>query len=169
MIPIVSVVGESNSGKTTLIEKIIPELKKYNYKIGFIKHDVHHFEIDYPGKDTWRMSKAGGDTVIISSKEKIAIIKKVKKEYKLDEIIQDFMKDVDIVITEGYKSEKKTKIEVIRKKVKNKFVCDDNELLAIVSDKKLNFKKKVKVFSFRQIKEIVNLIVQKLIKKEATR
>ena len=69
-IPIISIVGKSNSGKTTLIEKIIPELKKRGCKVGTIKHDVHGFEIDYEGKDTYRHFQAGPDTVVIASSKK---------------------------------------------------------------------------------------------------
>ncbi len=75
MKPIISIVGKKNSGKTTLIEKIIPELTKRGYKVGAIKHDVHEFEIDHEGKDTWRMTKAGADTVVIASDKKLAMIK----------------------------------------------------------------------------------------------
>jgi molybdopterin-guanine dinucleotide biosynthesis protein MobB len=75
MKPIVSIVGRTNSGKTTLIEKLIPELKKRGYKVGVIKHTKHQFEIDHPGKDTWRMTKAGADTVVIVSDKKLAMIR----------------------------------------------------------------------------------------------
>ncbi len=164
MIPVVSIVGESNSGKTTLIEKITKKLKKQNYKIGLIKHDTHQFEIDYPGKDTWRMSKAGGDTVIISSREKLAMIKRVAREYKLDEIIQNFMKDVDIVITEGYKNEKKPKILVLKDGRKKSKTNINNRLFAIVSKKNEKIKKII-FFKHDDIKKIVDFIIEKFIKR----
>ena len=72
MIPIVSIVGKSGAGKTTLIEKMIPELKKRGYRVATIKHDVHGFDIDHEGKDSWRHKKAGAHATIISSPWKVA-------------------------------------------------------------------------------------------------
>jgi uncharacterized protein YhaN len=80
MVPIVSIVGRSGSGKTTLIERIIPKLKAKGYKVGTIKHDAHHFEIDHNGKDTWRMANSGADVVAISSKNKMAMVKLLEAE-----------------------------------------------------------------------------------------
>jgi molybdopterin-guanine dinucleotide biosynthesis protein MobB len=100
MIPVVSIVGSSNSGKTTLIERIIPELKLKDYKVGAIKHDAHHFDIDHQGKDTWRMTNSGADTVVISSHDKMAMIKTLAMEKSIDEIIDWLFRDVDIVITD---------------------------------------------------------------------
>ena len=68
--PIVSIVGKSGSGKTTLLEKVVAELTKRGYNVGTIKHDVHGFEIDYEGKDSWRHKKAGAKTVVLSSPDK---------------------------------------------------------------------------------------------------
>lgn len=75
-IPVISIVAKSGTGKTTLMEKIIKELKLKNYKLAVIKHDAHSFEIDKPGKDTWRHAQAGADIVAISSPEKVALIEK---------------------------------------------------------------------------------------------
>jgi len=92
MIPIILIVGKSNSGKTTLIEKLVPELKRRGLKVGTIKHDVHGFELDQEGKDTWRHAQAGVDTVVISSPQKAACIKKVDVELTLDELICQFFR-----------------------------------------------------------------------------
>ena len=75
MIPIISIVGKSDSGKTTLIEKIIPELNKRGYRVATVKHDVHGFDIDIEGKDSWRHKNSGAHTVVISSPQKIAMIR----------------------------------------------------------------------------------------------
>jgi molybdopterin-guanine dinucleotide biosynthesis adapter protein len=113
MTPIVSIVGKSDSGKTTLIEKLIPELIRRGYRVGTIKHDAHQFDIDHPGKDSWRHRQAGADTVVISSPAKAAIVTTVRSELTLDDMAAAYFGDVDIVITEGYKSENKPKIEVL--------------------------------------------------------
>jgi len=137
MIPIISIVGKSKSGKTTLIENLVPELKRRGYRVGTIKHDVHGFQLDREGKDTWRHAQAGVDTVVISSPQKAACIKKVDEELTIDELVCQFLSDVDIVLTEGYKRQDKPKIEVFRPETGGEPLCvDDDALLAIVSDAK---------------------------------
>jgi molybdopterin-guanine dinucleotide biosynthesis adapter protein len=134
MIPVISVVGRSNCGKTTYLEKLIVEMKRRGYKVAVIKHDVHGFEIDKPGKDTWRHAQAGADVVCISSPQKVAMIKQVEQELPLDTVVS-YITDVDIIFTEGYKRENKRKIEVFRQAVCNEPLCAKEELLALVSDK----------------------------------
>ncbi len=133
VIPVISLVGRSNCGKTTYLEKLIGELKNRGYRVGTIKHDVHGFEMDRPGKDTWRHSQAGADVVCISSPAKMAMIKKVEKELLLDEVVA-FISDVDIIFTEGYKRESKKKIEVFRQAVCDSPLCSKDELLAVAAD-----------------------------------
>lgn len=133
MIPVISIVGRSNCGKTTYLEKLICELKSRGYRIATIKHDVHGFDIDKPGKDTWRHAQAGADIVCISSPWKMAMIKKVENELLLDEVIE-YINGVDIIFTEGYKRESKRKIEVFRREACDAPLCSKEELLAVASD-----------------------------------
>ncbi|ACL75957.1 molybdopterin-guanine dinucleotide biosynthesis protein B [Ruminiclostridium cellulolyticum] len=168
MIPIVSIVGKSNSGKTTLIENLIPNLKKMGYKVGTIKHDAHKFDIDHKGKDTWRMARAGANTVVITSMEKMAMIKYIDCEKNLDEITEWLFPDVDIVITEGYKSMDKPKIEVIR--FDNPITSTDNNLIALVNNfvDEESFQppegfSNIKLFRFKDIDKITDFIVQKFL------
>jgi len=102
MIPIVAIVGKSGSGKTTLLEGLIRELKQRGYRVGTIKHDAHAFEIDRPGTDTWRHAQAGSEHVVISLAQRVASIRRVEREQRLDELAAG-MADVDIVLTEGYR------------------------------------------------------------------
>lgn len=136
MIPVISLVGKSNCGKTTYLEKLISEMKRRGFKVATIKHDVHGFDIDKPGKDTWRHAQAGADIVCISSPQKMAMIKKVEQELLLDEVI-DYIDGVDIIFTEGYKRESKRKIEVFRKEASVSPLCSKEELLAMASDVKV--------------------------------
>ncbi|WP_432666287.1 molybdopterin-guanine dinucleotide biosynthesis protein B [Wukongibacter baidiensis] len=133
MTPIVCIVGKSDVGKTTLIEKLLKELKKRNHKVATIKHDVHGFDIDKPGKDTWRHAKAGADTVTISSPNRVAMIKRVDEEWTLDELIE-LNSDADLILTEGYKRSNKPKIEVFRSEMYSELLCSAEELVAIASD-----------------------------------
>ncbi|MGI6684066.1 MAG: molybdopterin-guanine dinucleotide biosynthesis protein B [Bacillota bacterium] len=132
-IPVLSFVGKSNSGKTTLLEKVIRELKKRGLRIAVIKHHTHEFEIDHPGKDTWRHGQAGADIVAISSPSKVAFIERRETELTLDEVISR-ISHVDIIITEGYKKENKPKIEVFRSAAHRELLSQPEELIAIASD-----------------------------------
>lgn len=100
MAPIISIVGKTNSGKTTLIERIIPEFKKRGYRVGTIKHASHDFEMDHQGKDTWRHSQAGADSIIILTSSNLALIRKINCEIPLDKLACFYLNDVDIIITE---------------------------------------------------------------------
>jgi molybdopterin-guanine dinucleotide biosynthesis protein B len=122
LVPIISVVGKSKVGKTTLLEKLLPEIKKRGYRVAVIKHDVHGFDIDRPGKDTWKHARAGADIVVISSPQKMAIIEKVDREKTLAEIASK-LDHVDLIITEGYKRQDKPKIEVFRSEVSDTLLC----------------------------------------------
>lgn len=138
-IPIICLVGRSNVGKTTLLEKLIPELKRRGYRVATIKHHPHPgFEIDQPGKDTWRHTRAGSEQVVIVGPDKVASIRRVKREPTLDEIAVT-ISDVDLILTEGYKQSDKPKIEIIRAARSQEPVCSPEELLAIVSDVALPF------------------------------
>lgn len=162
MIPVFSIVGsKSNTGKTTILCKIIEELKNRGYKVATIKHHMGEFEIDQPEKDTWKHGQAGADTIIISSPVKIAKIEKLQQEYNLDDIISQ-IQNVDIIITEGYKKENKPKLEVIRKEISENIISKDEELFGIVTDFPL--KNEIPQFDFEQVEDIVNLIEEKFLK-----
>ncbi|NLB32246.1 MAG: molybdopterin-guanine dinucleotide biosynthesis protein B [Tissierellia bacterium] len=130
---VISVVAKSGSGKTTLLEKVIRILKEKNIKLAVIKHDAHSFEMDKPGKDTWRHAQAGADVIAISSPEKFAMIEKREVELTLDEIV-DRIEGVDLIITEGFKRQNKPKIEVFRSTAHSTLLCEPKELIAIASD-----------------------------------
>jgi molybdopterin-guanine dinucleotide biosynthesis protein B len=135
MIPIVSIVGKSDSGKTTLIEKIIPELIRRGYRVATIKHDVHGFDIDEEGKDSWRHRKAGADMVILSSPKQIALIRSVDRDLTVAELGERFIDDVDIIITEGFKKDIQPKIEVFRKEMhRDLLTSTDDNVVAVVSN-----------------------------------
>lgn len=133
MPPVISIVGKSGVGKTTLLEKLIPELKRRGYRVATVKHDVHGFEIDQPGKDTWRHARAGSDHVVIASPNRIAHIQKLERELTLPEIVAT-IHDADIVLTEGYKRGPAPKIEVSRAERSRELICTPEELIAIATD-----------------------------------
>jgi molybdopterin-guanine dinucleotide biosynthesis protein MobB len=132
--PVVSIVGASNSGKTTFIVKLISELKSRGYKVASIKHTSHGFDIDRPGKDSYRHAEAGAEAVIIVSKDKLAMVKNVEPEMPFEDIIGLFGDGYDIILTEGYKSYPLPKIEILREGYSKGLISPIDELLGIVTD-----------------------------------
>ncbi|MBD7913712.1 molybdopterin-guanine dinucleotide biosynthesis protein B [Clostridium sp. Sa3CUN1] len=156
---VVNIIGEkSNVGKTIVMEGVIKELKKRGLSIATIKHDVHGFDIDKEGKDTYRHRKAGSETVIISSNERMALIKEVKEEIPLIELI-NLAKDKDVILVEGYKNSNLRKLEIYRKNFSEKIISSKENLIAIVSDEDLFFED-VTVIKKNNFKEIVDLILK---------
>jgi len=163
MIPIISIVGKSDSGKTTLIEKLVPELTRRGYRVATVKHDIHGFEVDREGKDSWRHKQAGAHTVIISSPQKIALIRDVEKDSTLDEIRGRWIQDVDLILSEGYKKDVQPKIEVFRKEKHKKLLCTKKDnLVAIVSNQKFNIG--VPCFHLEDMKGLPNFIEKEFLK-----
>jgi molybdopterin-guanine dinucleotide biosynthesis adapter protein len=134
MIPIVSVIGESDSGKTTLIEKLIPELKKLGLRVGTLKHDARGHAADVEGKDSWRHARAGAAVSAVASERQVSVVVPVGKLPAIDAIVDAHFNAVDIVITEGFKAEDKPKIEVFRKGHSGKWHARRDELIAVVTD-----------------------------------
>ena len=132
--PILLIVGKSGSGKTTLMEKLIPELKMMGLRVGTIKHDVHGFEIDQPGKDSWRHKQAGSMITVISSPQRIGMVMDVDHDHTFDELTP-FFSGVDIILAEGYKGKDKPKVEIFRQGVHSQPLCqNDGNLIALMTD-----------------------------------
>lgn len=163
---IISIVAtKSGTGKTTLIEKLIPILKEKNWKVGVLKHDAHKFEMDKEGKDTYRFAQAGADNVIISSSTKLAMIQTLKEERTIEDILPLF-KDVDLVIVEGFKNNKYPKIEVHRNVVDNNFLYNDlnfkkDTFIALASDEELEMD--IPVLDINNPMEVVKFIEDKIL------
>lgn len=99
---LISVVGRKNSGKTTLIERMIPLLRARDVRVAVIKHDAHNFSIDREGKDTWRVRQAGADEVIIASGSQMAHMRNLAKPMEVVDLLGQ-LDSPDLVILEGYK------------------------------------------------------------------
>ncbi|MDO8879392.1 MAG: molybdopterin-guanine dinucleotide biosynthesis protein B [Coriobacteriia bacterium] len=132
-IPVVSVVGKSDSGKTTLMERLIRALADRGHRVGSVKHHVHDFDIDVPGKDSWRHAKAGSVVSLVSSPSKLGMTRDMDHEATLDELLE-LAHDVDILLTEGYRRAGNVRIEVSRRARSTELVCEPSELFALVTD-----------------------------------
>ena len=122
-IPYLSFVGRSNTGKTTVIERLIPILCERGLKVAVIKHHPHDFDIDIPGKDTYRYKQAGATMSILASPGKVAVVEDTEKELSLEEIITRYVHDVDLLLIEGFKRERVPKIEVFKKRKVGIYRC----------------------------------------------
>ena len=160
MIPIVSIVGKSDAGKTTLIEKLIRELKRRGYRVATIKHDAHQFEIDHPGKDSYRHFQAGADWTVIGSPTKLASVRRLTHELTLDEIAATIT-GVDIILTEGYKREAKNRVEVSRRALTTELITLPGELLALATDYAIDLG--VPVFDLNDAAGLVDLIERQVL------
>ncbi|MBW2593520.1 MAG: molybdopterin-guanine dinucleotide biosynthesis protein B [Deltaproteobacteria bacterium] len=160
MPPIISIVGKSGSGKTTFIERLIPELKNRGYKIGTIKHTCHNFEFDKPGKDSWRHKRSGADTVIIASDNKFSMVKDIDSATLNG--FKPYFKEMDIVITEGYKNGNKPKIEIIRSgRSTAPLNLKPEERMALVTDTDVGMN--VPRFGLEDIAGVADLIEKKFL------
>ncbi|MGD9248524.1 MAG: molybdopterin-guanine dinucleotide biosynthesis protein B [Desulfobacteraceae bacterium] len=135
--PIISIVSKKRSGKTTLIEKLIPELRAKGYRVGTVKHDTHGFDIDHEGKDTWRHKQCGASTVVIASPWKLSLVKDVDAEIGLDRIVESYFADMDLVLTEGYLRAGKPQVEIFNSAAHKRPLHvrgESNTLIAVMSD-----------------------------------
>lgn len=154
---IISVVGNSKSGKTTLIEKLISELTNRGVRVGVIKHTHHGFEVDQKGKDTWRHKRAGAEIVIASAPGQIMMLKDDPDSESIA-ALEPYFNGLDLVITEGFKKRAWPKIEIFRKEIHKDPVCRaDNNLVAFVSDSDMDVD--VPQFKTDAIQEISDFIV----------
>lgn len=130
MTVVIQIVGYKNTGKTTLVEKLIRALADAGYQIGTVKRDAHRFEVDHEGTDTWRHRRAGASMTAITSANRTAFME--EKHTPLDEILQR-MTGMDFVIVEGFKNEKYPKIVMIRTEEDLELITQLEQVEAIVS------------------------------------
>lgn len=138
LVPILGFAAASGTGKTTLLEQLIPILRQQGLKVGLIKHSHHSFDIDHPGKDSFRLREAGATPVMLVSRKRRAIITEFdsQDEPSLDEQLKAFEQTgLDLILVEGFKSEPIPKIELHRSSLnKPVFYPEDPHIIAIASD-----------------------------------
>jgi molybdopterin-guanine dinucleotide biosynthesis adapter protein len=165
MTPIVSIVGESDSGKTALIEKLVAELTRRGYRVATIKHNRHGFEIDREGKDSWRHKQAGAVTTVVASPGRIAVIEDADRDYELAEIRDLFIRNADIILAEGYKQNPHPKIEVFRTALGRKRLCGpEDHLVALAGDQPVSVE--TPWFDWNDAKGLADLIVHRFLVRE---
>ncbi len=161
-IPVIAFAAYSGTGKTTLIEKIVTELKIRGLRLAVIKHDGHRFEIDHEGKDSWRFAKAGADITMISSAEKTAYIE--QGELSLEHLI-GMVHDVDLILVEGYKNNGLPQIGIARNATGKGFTADPEQFVALVTD--IDIQTDTPCFALNDIKGITDFILERMTMNES--
>ncbi|MDB5941644.1 MAG: mobB [Ramlibacter sp.] len=129
--------GYSGSGKTTLVERLIPALKLMGLRVSIVKHAHHEFDIDRPGKDTWRHREAGAFEVVVASSRRLALMREFEQPARLSvhHLLAELYDGVDWVLVEGFKDSNLPKIEVWRASAgKPARYPDDDFIVAIATD-----------------------------------
>ncbi|MFA5370771.1 MAG: molybdopterin-guanine dinucleotide biosynthesis protein B [Sideroxydans sp.] len=132
---VISIVGHSGAGKTTLVEKLIRELTARGLKVATIKHAHHKVELDTPGKDSYRYKEAGAVMSMLLTREALQLVADAKEEREPEQLAQRFLGEADLVLAEGFSLGGGAKIEVLRRACAKPPRCMiENGLIAIVTD-----------------------------------
>jgi len=131
---LLAIVGYSNAGKTTLMEKLVAGFAGQGLRIATIKHSHHQPEMDTPGKDSWRHKQAGAVTSLLVGPEKMLMVSDVDETLHPQLLTERLFSDYDLVLVEGYASVPGPKIEVVRGARSSTLRCDSDELIAVVTD-----------------------------------
>lgn len=137
---IFGIVGKSGNGKTTLLEKLIPAITCQGFSVSTIKHTHHKFDLDKPGKDSYRHRGAGASEVMLASSHRWALLHELRdqKEPEVEDLLKH-MSDVDLVLVEGFKYHDHPKIEVHRPShARDTLWQDDGTIRAVASDEKID-------------------------------
>lgn len=165
-VPVLCFVGASNSGKTTLIEKVISLLAMHGYRVATVKHTHKEFEIDTEGKDSWRHRTAGAKTVILASPGKFFMVSDSDRELTIEDVLDKLVNNIDILIVEGFKRDVYTKIEVHRGGVSGELRCmNDSTIVALVSDASRDLH--VPVFNINDAEGVTDFIEHRILQQTA--
>ena len=141
-VPILGFAAVSGTGKTTLLEQLIPLLKNQGVRVGLIKHSHHNFEIDKPGKDSYRLRAAGATPIMLVSSHRRAIItefNEIKEPCLDDQLLAFEQSELDLILVEGFKAENFPKIELHRPSLNKDLIFpNDPSIIAIATDSTLN-------------------------------
>ena len=163
--PVVSIVGRKKSGKTTLLVKIIAEFRRRGYRVASVKHNLHGFEIDHEGADSYAHFHAGAEVSAVLGHGKLAVVRRLREEPALSDVIARYMDEVDLVLTEGFKTLSYPKIEVFHRGVTEAPLCAQggDEWLALACDAPLAAP--VERFSTNDVVGLTDLIEARVLRR----
>lgn len=165
--PILGFVAYSGTGKTTLLEKLIPLLRNEGLHIGLLKHGHHEFDIDKPGKDSYRLREAGAEQVMVASRKRWALIHENNQELPepdLSSLLRHFDEGLDLLLVEGFKHEHYAKIELQRSELGNQALYpDDENIIAIATDQPEQVEASLPVLDINRPEEIAAFILAEIV------
>lgn len=157
-VTIISIAGKQNAGKTTLLKDLIPKLKEHGHRVGTLKYNIRKFDIDHEGKDTYKYSNSGADSVAISTQSEFVVMKKTANPLTLHEIIKAHFNDVDVVLVEGYREDDYPRIRITGLQDTNTVEADSENELLLVNEKTEN-----RCFSIENIDKALGFIEKNII------
>ena len=160
MVPVVSLVGYSDSGKTTVMQNLIRILKQRGYRIAAVKHASHGYTMDSDGTDSWNYAQAGADKVIIAGPQSLTIHELLQQEMPLAEIVNR-IGNIDMILAEGFKKEPGPKIEIFRQGISENRITGIDNLVATISD--IELPEELPHFSFEELDKVADFIVQRFL------
>lgn len=164
-VPIIGFVARSGTGKTTLLSQLIPLLNKQGLRVAVIKHTHHDFEIDKPGKDSYVLRKAGAQQTLLASKQRTALVREhvpPRNEVRLQDCVAQLdLKQLDLILVEGFKNESYPKIEVQRTALQHTpLFLDDSDIIAVASDNPAPAQCPLQVLDSNNLQQICDFILQ---------
>jgi len=163
-LPLLGLCAYSGTGKTTLLTQLIPILKQSDLRIGVVKHAHHNFDIDHPGKDSYELRQAGAEQVAVASQKRTAWIKEHKANNN-DPALSDALavldiRDLDLVIVEGFKRENFPKIELHRPSLGKPLICPhDKNIIALATDTDITLSPAPHLLDLNDVNGIAEFII----------
>ncbi len=162
-LPVLGMVAWSGTGKTTLLTQVIPLLKEYGYRIGIIKHVHHQFDIDKPGKDSYKLRKSGADQIIAASRHRMAFIRELEDSFAepalIDALSTLHTDSLDLILVEGYKHEAIDKIELNRSLLNKPLLFpNDKNIFAIICDNPDQIDTSIDILDINKPKQVADYI-----------
>ncbi len=163
-VPVIGFASFSGGGKTHLMRQLIPRLSTRGIRTAIVKHAHHDFDIDYPGKDSYELRKAGANQVLVGSNQRWAMI--VEKAKSSEPLLVDFLKrlltvDIELVLVEGFRDGDFPKIEIHRNKLgRNLFYPNDEFIIAIISDNVAMHENRLPTFDIDDVDSITDFLIQ---------
>lgn len=163
-VPVLGFVAWSGTGKTTLLEQLIPLLTAHGLRIGLVKHTHHHFDIDQPGKDSYRLRQAGASQVLVGSQGRWALMVEQPErqdETPLNELLEHMLQDqLDLILVEGFKHETFPRIELHRTAFgKPLMYPSDQGIIAIAVDNPVTFTAPLPVLDINQPEQMADFVL----------
>ncbi len=132
--PVIAIVGRTNAGKTTLMERLVAHLTRSGLRVATVKHSHHQPEMDQPGKDSWRHKQAGATASFLIGPERMLMVRDLDEPPTPEAVATRYCADFDLVLAEGYAALSGARIEVVRAARSREPRCPETELLALITD-----------------------------------